>query len=233
MFDLTRQRLLDRIKLQYGGHKKPSDGMCAMEMVAYLAGEGHSYHPECACPVLTAYTIRLNDSMPTEWRQRLKPYLPLLIGTRDNHSVARAELLAWRAIREFAPIALEACGLHDSAARLRNVKGDLADAADAAYAAYPGPQIPAACRAAVVQAAHAAHGAHAAGAGRAAHLSRAIDASDAADAAIAAVRLSGSDDVWSLTLQVLDEAIAIGADERAPVEMEVATEDPDVETVTS
>ena len=118
MHDLTRQRQFDSVKLQYGAHAARDDGMCAMELIAYLAGEQHTDHPDCACPVLTGYTLRLNDSMPEDWRQQLKPYLPLLIGTRDGREAERAALLAWQAIRVFMPIALEACHMPESAGAL-------------------------------------------------------------------------------------------------------------------
>lgn len=211
MFDIKRQRQFDSVQLKYGLHKDPADGMCAMEVVAYLADEAHSDHPDCACPVLTAYTIRLNDAMPEQWRQRLKPYLPLLIDTRDGQEVARGEVLAWHAIRVFVPMALEARGLGKMAAKLRTLTGDLQKASDAAYGIYASAHTaPPAVRAAIVHAAHAAHSVHAASVGRAAHAARAVDASDAADCAIAVARVIAGERVWPLALAALDEAIAVG-----------------------
>ncbi len=134
MFNLKRQRQFDKVKLVYGSHGNRDDGLCAMEVVAYLAGESHSDHPDCACPVLTGYTIRMNDAMTDEWRQRLKPYLPLLIESRDGREVERAELLAWRAVQVFLPLALDACQLPDLAHRFRAMSGRLDRAADAAIA---------------------------------------------------------------------------------------------------
>ncbi len=222
MFDLKRQRLIDSVDLKYGSHTDRDDGMCAMEMVAFLAGEEHSDHPDCACPVLTGYTIRLNDAMPEEWRQQLKPYLPLLIGTRDGKEVARAELLADYAIRVFLPIALDACHLPEKAKKFREFKGKFDRAADAAYAVYAsvgtspsGMRSINATRAASMHAARAAYAAHCAGSARAPHSARAMDASDAADAAIAVTRVADQDNVWPLALEVLDLALAIGAEERA------------------
>jgi hypothetical protein len=222
MFNLMHQRRFDSVDLTYGSHKRSDDGMCAMEMVAFLAGETHSDHPDCACPVLTGFTIRLNDSMPHEWRRQLKPYLPLLIGTRDNHEVARAEVLAWRAVRTFLPIALEACHLPERAARFRAFEGGLDRAADAAYAAYgalatspAGKRVVNATRLAAMATARAAYAGHMAGAARAPHLGQAIEAADAADVAIAVTRVAEPDAIWALALETLDAAIAIGAEERA------------------
>ncbi len=230
MFNLQNQRLFDSVDLSYGSHKRSDDGMCAMEMVAFLAGETHSDHPDCACPVLTGFTIRLNDSMPHEWRQQLKPYLPLLIGTRDDQEVARAELLAWQAIRIFLPIALEACHQPERAARFRAFEGGLDKAADAAYAAYAalaaspaGKRAINATRLATMATARAAYASHTAGAARAPHLGQAVEASDAADVAIAVTRLADPDTIWALALETLDEAIAIGAEERAPTPSPVAS----------
>jgi len=226
MFDLERQRRFDSVNLQYGNHRTPGDGMCAMEMVAFLAGEHHSDHPDCACPVLTGYTIRLNDAMPETWRQQLKPYLPLLIGTRDGHEVARAELLAWRAIRVFLPLVLEACRVPEKAARFRDFQRGLDVAADSAYSIYASvASSPAssrainATRAVAMHSARAAYAAHCAGSARAPHMGRAMDASDTADAAIAATRIVDAKRVWPLALEALDDALAIGAEARAaPVE---------------
>lgn len=221
MFDLERQRRFDSVNLQYGMHRTPNDGMCAMEMVAFLAGEHHSDHPDCVCPVLTGYTIRLNDAMPETWRQQLKPYLPTLIGTRDGHEVARAELLAWRAIRVFLPIVLEACHLPEKAIRFRDFERGLDAAADAAYTTYAavasspaGSRVVNATRAVAMHAARAAYSAHCAGSARAPHMGRAMDASDTADAAIACTRIVNADRIWPLALEALDDALAIGAEER-------------------
>ena len=221
MFDLQRQRLFDKVKLAYGSHGGRDDGLCAMEVVAYLAGEVHSDHPDCACPVLTGFTIRMNDAMTDEWRRQLKPYLPLLIESRDGYEVERAELLARRATNVFLPLALEACLLPDLANRFRKMEKRLDRAADAAYAAYGAiGSSPARTRsvntgrACSMHTARAAYAAHAAGAARAPHIGRAIDASDAADAAIALTRVMPPAEVWPLALQALDAALEIGAEER-------------------
>ena len=71
-----RAQLLDgTIKLHRSSHLSFEDGHCAMEVVAWLAGEGHTDAPACASPVLTRYTIRLNDRWSHEQRQALAPYL--------------------------------------------------------------------------------------------------------------------------------------------------------------
>lgn len=52
-----------------------------MEWVAYLAGEEHSDQPVCVSPMLRKFCISLNDVLPDEPRQRLRPYLARTIGT--------------------------------------------------------------------------------------------------------------------------------------------------------
>lgn len=53
---LTREQIL-ALPLKAGGHSSREDGLCAMEMVAYLAGAPHSASPPCACPI----THQLHD----------------------------------------------------------------------------------------------------------------------------------------------------------------------------
>lgn len=77
---LTR---LETIELLSGGHP-PDDGLCVMEAVAWLAGETHSDHPTCACPVISGFLRRLNDRLPDDLRQQLKPLIPRLIGSRST-----------------------------------------------------------------------------------------------------------------------------------------------------
>lgn len=222
MFDLTRQKQFDSVQLKYGSHQRRDDGMCAMELVAFLAGEEHTDHPDCACPVLTGYTIRLNDAMPEEWRQQLKPYLPLLIGSRDGRESERAALLAWRAVRVFMPIILDACHMPERAAAFRDFRRGLDAAADAAYAVYAtigntplSNRVANVARSVIMLTARAAYSAHCAGAARAPHMGRALDASDTADVAIHLTRIVEPAGIWRQSIEALDEALAVGAEARA------------------
>ena len=114
-------------KLTYGSHTNREDGMCLMEAVAYLAGEPHTDAPACACPMLTAYAVALNDAMGTgpdgdALRARyLHDLAPMLVGSRSTPDVERrrAFVLADHAVRVIAPLALESAGLGDEAAKLR------------------------------------------------------------------------------------------------------------------
>ncbi|MGB3500186.1 MAG: hypothetical protein WBA44_01065 [Mesorhizobium sp.] len=115
-----------------GKHTSPEDGMCAMEVVAFLAGGPHSDHPRCACPIVSGYVRHVNDNMPDDHRQRLLPYLPRLVDSvSEDHEQARHEYFAWQAVRVFAPAALRAQGYRRYARSLENA-ADLYRARDIA-----------------------------------------------------------------------------------------------------
>lgn len=65
--------------------------MCAMEMVAWLAGEEHSDEPRCACPVIAAFVRAVNDALPSDGERGrlLRPLIPQLVGTRGNRAAER------------------------------------------------------------------------------------------------------------------------------------------------
>jgi hypothetical protein len=95
-------------KLLLGKGSHPADdGMCAMEAVAYVAGEPHSDHPTCACPIIRAFIIRWNDDLPDdESRTRLlKPLVKKIVGTRTTKAVelTRVMLCVDWLVREWTP----------------------------------------------------------------------------------------------------------------------------------
>jgi len=104
------QRLIEQLPLQRGAHPTRDDGMCAMEMVAWLAGEAHSDEPECACPVLAALVRACNDAMSDRSRNRyLRPLVPQLVNTRGSAAIQRERgLLAVDAlVRRLLPMWFE------------------------------------------------------------------------------------------------------------------------------
>ena len=119
-----RAAKLDSIVIAHGAHKTPEEGMCSMELVAWLAGEEHSDAPQCACPVIARAMIRLNDRISDAKLRTdlLLPLLPRLIGSRASREVMtkRGFVAADMAVRVFLPIALEVRGLHSEAARWRD-----------------------------------------------------------------------------------------------------------------
>lgn len=80
---------LDTLVLRSGTHASPSDGVSLMGAVSALAGEPWSNSPSCTSPVIAAYARSLGNWLLDDERQRLKPYIPRLVGT------AKPDLVAW------------------------------------------------------------------------------------------------------------------------------------------
>lgn len=83
-----------------------------MECVAYVAGEAHTDHPACACPVITEVAIALNDVLGDTERQALTSKVLLLAGSKATQEVelAREFMVADYAMRVFLPEVLEGEG---------------------------------------------------------------------------------------------------------------------------
>jgi len=115
------RRLIDQHPLRRGSHPDRGSGMCAMEMVAWLAGEPHSDEPSCACPVIAAVTRACNDAMDDETRDRLlRPLVPLLVNTRGSFAIERVRGLAVvdTLVRRLLPASLRSERRFDAAHRL-------------------------------------------------------------------------------------------------------------------
>jgi hypothetical protein len=106
--------------LKKGKHDSSDDGLCFMEMVAFMERLPHSDKPECTCPIIANFMIGLNDYFPSDnKRNLLLPYLPKVVGTvSPEHEQERTEYLAWSALTIFAPIALRAAGMFAGAVEL-------------------------------------------------------------------------------------------------------------------
>ncbi len=198
--------------LKKGSHRSTEEGVCAMEMVAFIERLPHSDSPQCTCPVIAAFVRSINDHFDDEYRQKLLPYLPRLVGTVSKpHESERATFLAWQAIHIFAPIALRSVGLNDHANKLENFNGKLVAARAAAYSA-------ALVAADAADAGAAARSAAAGAAYAAADAAYAADVADVAYAAYAALAASYAvdadvadvADVNNLILKTLDELLEIG-----------------------
>ena len=116
------QRLIERHPLQRGSHTSRDDGMCAMEMVAWLAGEAHTDEPECSCPVLSAFVRACNDAMSDEQRNRhLRPLVPQLVNTRSGKLAEhrRGMLAVDLLVRTLLPRWLDRRGRRNEAELLR------------------------------------------------------------------------------------------------------------------
>ncbi|HEX6020651.1 MAG TPA: hypothetical protein VFZ00_01565, partial [Solirubrobacter sp.] len=114
--------------LSEGSHPTAAEGRCAMEWVAYLAGEPHTDSPVCVSPLLRGFGIALNDPWDDEQRQKLRPYLARCIGTANDGRDMERSWMAWDwLVRTFVPAFLDLRPeLREHAARLRALSPVLA-----------------------------------------------------------------------------------------------------------
>ena len=118
-----------RLRLEGGSHQSPDEGVCLMEAVAWLACEPHTDHPDCTCPVLGAFGRGLNDCLDVERRQRLKPFIPELVGTAsDGHAEARGFMAMDWIVRTYTPTWLRLARLDTEADGLQSLP-EIADVA--------------------------------------------------------------------------------------------------------
>jgi hypothetical protein len=117
--------------LSDSSHETREQGMCAMEWVAYVAGEAHTDEPICVSPVLRRFAISLNDTWPDEQRQKLRPYLARCIGTAgDDRDMERGWLAMDWLVRTFTPRFLDLVpSLAGHAEKLRALSPVMAPAA--------------------------------------------------------------------------------------------------------
>jgi hypothetical protein len=139
--------LIDQIVLSVGNHYSREQGVCALELVAWLAGEPHSDSPQCACPTIRSFVVNLNDSGPQWLRDEIKARALKIVGTRGSVDLQkrRAAVFAKSAIAQaesVLPIFEKARPDDDrprkaiEAAKAALENPDAADAARAADAAY-------------------------------------------------------------------------------------------------
>jgi hypothetical protein len=110
--------------LTAGSHKDAADGLCLVELTAFLAGEKHSDQPECVCPVIGAFARSWHDHNPA-LSDSLKAELgPLMIGTRSTPEIQdrRAIMVADWSVRTVLPAWLDLVpSLAEHAAELRGL----------------------------------------------------------------------------------------------------------------
>jgi hypothetical protein len=210
--------MIEIFDLKRHSHETPEAGTCAMEVVAWLAGEKHSDRPRCACPVIGAYVRTVNDRLSDEDRQKLKPFLPRIAGSRDPLALQRrTEHFAWAAISLLSPVVLDRAGLTEHASALRHFDKSKGLAAAAAAAWESGTAASAAIAKetnmlteaanAALDARIAAKAAKMAAATAAANALLDLDAEDVAGFAATAADVGDVDGI----LRVLDEALNLGA----------------------
>ena len=82
-------RLAQVATLAAGAHPDGS-AMCAMEAIAFIAGEPVTDHPACTAPVIAAFIRTWSDGLPqTERDALIRPFLPRLVGTGGSEALER------------------------------------------------------------------------------------------------------------------------------------------------
>lgn len=107
---------------QFGNAR--SDSPCLLEVVSFLDTGELDWMPECVGDVLQDFLMAVQDAMPDAERQKLKRFIPRLIGCADEWADdARESYLRRKAITEWLPLALEAAGLWRHRAATAFIRG--------------------------------------------------------------------------------------------------------------
>jgi hypothetical protein len=101
--DRRLERLCERVTLVEGVGSPRRGELCVMSFVALLAGEGNTDQPASASPLIRNLAIPVNDAMPREVRQRLKPFAARIVGTNDGRDRARVGVLRQALAGEILP----------------------------------------------------------------------------------------------------------------------------------
>jgi hypothetical protein len=111
--------------LRRGNTDHPGNGACLYDAAKWISYAELGDDPPCACPVIRAYAITLNDMFSDDQRQRLKPFILRVIDNFDPASEpARVEYLIRCVVGKILPIALEAGEFTQQAALLRRAAHD-------------------------------------------------------------------------------------------------------------
>ena len=119
-------RLHTAFPLRRGNHLTRSDGVCAMELVAWLAGERHNDSPKCTSPVITAFVRAFNDLLPSDAAREyyLRAWVPRLVNTVGSVGVEkhRGLIVVDFMVRSLLPMRLRALGRKAQARELAQLK---------------------------------------------------------------------------------------------------------------
>lgn len=80
----------ESLRLEFGAHRSPGDGVCIVELASILAGEEFSDRPECVDEPIAAFLRSWNDRASHVDRQRLRPYAERIVGSRAGPAVTAA-----------------------------------------------------------------------------------------------------------------------------------------------
>lgn len=122
-------------------HVNHNKEVCMMHAAAFLARLTGSTLPNCVCPVLASFVVRLNDELGSMTDgdslrfRNLHTFAPMLVDSKSTSEVEveRALVLVHWAAQTFTPIALHRAGMSEQAARFGKL--DVIDSGTAAAAA--------------------------------------------------------------------------------------------------
>ena len=78
---------LEMLELKKGAHENCEEGMCVMEAVSCWSGGPFTDAPATSSPVLGIFLRKYNDSVDSEVRQSLKPFIPRLVNSRGTYEI--------------------------------------------------------------------------------------------------------------------------------------------------
>lgn len=81
--------LPEHLRLEFGGHDSPRDGVCIVELASILAGERFSDRPVCVDEVIAAFLRSWNDRLGHAERQRILPYAERIVDTAEGAETSR------------------------------------------------------------------------------------------------------------------------------------------------
>lgn len=76
-----------KFDLRQGRSKDPRQGACLLDAVSWLEYGELDDHPPCVCPAIATLGRTINDLMRRKPRQKLRAFIPRLVGTVDDYVV--------------------------------------------------------------------------------------------------------------------------------------------------
>lgn len=107
--------------LARGRHASPEEGLCLLELVAFLQGQEHTDRPAGVSPAIASAIRFVNDRTQDAARQQLLRFVDQLPDTDDEHEQERIETFACVAVL-IVGMALGANGYHRHARAIVNAK---------------------------------------------------------------------------------------------------------------
>lgn len=97
-----------RYNLIRGASHRPSEGACLFDAGMWLKYGKIGDDPPCACPIIRAYAVSLNDTLDDSQRQLLRPFILRVVGNKDEKAeYKRFRFLVINTIKTVLPLAFD------------------------------------------------------------------------------------------------------------------------------